>query len=67
VIPSGLATIRSCFDGTWCWISPPAAPTSPPWLGFHDGLDAPTPAKAKNIRCKVLVRHGSDDPHLIGM
>ena len=29
---------------------------------FHGGLDSPTPADGKNIRAKVLVLHGADDP-----
>jgi len=27
-------------------------------------LDTPSPADAKNIKAKVLVLHGGDDPHL---
>ena len=33
-------------------------------VSFHGGLDTPTPADAKNIKCKVLVLHGGDDPHV---
>jgi len=29
---------------------------------FHGGLDSPTPADGKNIKGKVLVCHGADDP-----
>ncbi len=29
---------------------------------FHGALDTPTPADAKNIRCKVLALQGGDDP-----
>jgi hypothetical protein len=36
-------------------------------LTFHGGLDTPSAAEAKGIRCKVRVRHGGDDPHVIGM
>ena len=31
-------------------------------VSFHGGLDAPNPADAKNIKCKVLVQAGADDP-----
>ena len=31
-------------------------------VSFHGGLDSPTPADGKNIKCKVLVCHGADDP-----
>jgi len=29
---------------------------------FHGGLDSPTPEDGKNIKAKVLVLHGADDP-----
>jgi len=29
---------------------------------FHGGLATPTPADAKNIKGRVLVMHGADDP-----
>jgi dienelactone hydrolase len=31
-------------------------------VSFHGGLDAPNPADAKNIKCKVLALAGADDP-----
>ena len=31
-------------------------------VSFHGGLDSPTPADGKNIKCKVLVLAGADDP-----
>jgi dienelactone hydrolase len=31
-------------------------------VSFHGGLDTPTPQDAKNMRAKVLVLHGADDP-----
>ncbi|MFN4149786.1 MAG: dienelactone hydrolase family protein [Candidatus Sericytochromatia bacterium] len=31
-------------------------------VSFHGGLDSPTPADGKNIKGKVLVLHGADDP-----
>ena len=31
-------------------------------VSFHGGLSSPTPADAKNIKAKVLVCHGADDP-----
>ncbi len=33
-------------------------------VSFHGGLDSPTPQDAKNIRAKVLVLHGADDPYV---
>ncbi len=31
-------------------------------VSFHGNLDTPDPAVSKDIRCKVLVCHGADDP-----
>jgi len=31
-------------------------------VSFHGGLSSPTPGDAKNIKAKVLVLHGADDP-----
>ena len=33
-------------------------------VSFHGNLDTPHPQDAKNIRAKVLVLHGADDPHV---
>ena len=33
-------------------------------VSFHGGLASPTPADAKQIRGKVLVLHGADDPNV---
>jgi dienelactone hydrolase len=31
-------------------------------VSFHGGLDSPSPADGKNIKAKVLVLHGAEDP-----
>lgn len=31
---------------------------------FHGGLDSPTPEDGKNIKGKVLILHGADDPYV---
>jgi len=31
-------------------------------ISFHGGLDSPAPADGKNIKAKILVLHGADDP-----
>lgn len=31
-------------------------------VSFHGGLDSPTPADGRNIKCEVLALHGADDP-----
>jgi dienelactone hydrolase len=62
--PRRLAAIGYCFGGT-CVLE--LARSGTPLAGvvsFHGGLDTPSPAEAKNIRCKVLVLHGGDDPHV---
>ncbi|MBU0982229.1 MAG: dienelactone hydrolase family protein [candidate division Zixibacteria bacterium] len=33
-------------------------------VSFHGNLDTPDPSVAKNIRCKILVCHGADDPYV---
>lgn len=33
-------------------------------VSFHGNLDTPNPADASNIRAKILVCHGADDPHV---
>jgi dienelactone hydrolase len=56
------AAIGFCFGGTTVL---ELARTGAPIEGvvsFHGGLDSPTPADGKNIKAKVLVLHGADDP-----
>ncbi len=33
-------------------------------MSFHGNLDTPNPDDAKNIKGKVLVLHGAEDPHV---
>jgi dienelactone hydrolase len=33
-------------------------------VSFHGSLDSPAPEDGKNIKAKVLVLHGADDPHV---
>ncbi len=33
-------------------------------VSFHGNLDPPDPSLAKNIKCKILVCDGADDPHV---
>ncbi|MGD1042537.1 MAG: dienelactone hydrolase family protein, partial [Sedimentisphaerales bacterium] len=33
-------------------------------ISFHGNLDTPNPADANNIKAKVLVCHGADDPYV---
>ncbi|MDB6153899.1 MAG: dienelactone hydrolase [Chthoniobacteraceae bacterium] len=57
-----IAAIGFCFGGTTVL---ELARSGAPIAGvvtFHGGLDSPTPADGKNIKAKVLVLHGADDP-----
>jgi dienelactone hydrolase len=33
-------------------------------VSFHGNLDTPTPEQAKNIKARVLIHHGADDPYV---
>lgn len=60
--PSQLAVMGYCFGGA-CALE--LARSGAPVRGvvtFHGGLANPNPADAKNIKGKVLVLHGADDP-----
>jgi dienelactone hydrolase len=57
-----IAAIGFCFGGTTVL---ELARSGAPLVGtvtFHGGLDTPHPEDAKNIKGKVLVLHGGDDP-----
>lgn len=59
-----IASIGYCFGGT---TSLELARSGAPLAGvvsFHGGLDTPKTQDAKNIKAKVLVLHGADDPHV---
>ncbi len=59
-----LAVIGFCFGGTTAL---ELARSGAPLKGivtFHGGLSTPTPADAANIKGKVLVLHGGDDPYV---
>lgn len=57
-----LAAIGYCFGGsTSLELARSGAPLGAA-VSFHGGLEAPRPDDNKNIRCKVLVCHGADDP-----
>jgi dienelactone hydrolase len=60
--PARTAAIGYCFGGT---AALELARSGAPLTGlvtFHGGLDTPTPQDAKNIKAKVLVLAGADDP-----
>ena len=62
--PNRVAAIGYCFGGTCILELARSGADIAGVVSFHGGLDTPTPADAKNIKCKVLVFHGGDDPHV---
>jgi len=57
-----IAAIGYCFGGTAVLeLARSGAPVAGV-VSFHGGLETPTPQDAKNIKGKVLVLHGADDP-----
>ncbi len=64
VEPAKIAAIGYCFGG---WVALELARSGKPAagvVGFHCSLDAANPADAKNIKGRVLVLNGADDPYL---
>jgi dienelactone hydrolase len=57
-----IAAIGYCFGGTTVLELARSGADLVGVVSFHGGLGTPTPADAKNIKGKVLVLHGADDP-----
>lgn len=62
VASSKVAAIGYCFGGTGVLELARSGADIASVVSFHGGLDAPTPADAKNIKARVLICHGNDDP-----
>ncbi len=60
--PKRIAAIGYCFGGTTVLELARSGAEISAVVSFHGGLSTPTPADAKNIKCKVLACHGADDP-----
>jgi len=56
------AAIGYCFGGTAVLELARSGAEVAGVVSFHGGLDSPNPAEGKNIRTKLLVLHGADDP-----
>lgn len=56
------AAIGYCFGGTCVLELARSGADVSGVVSFHGGLNSPTPEDAKNIKGKVLVLHGADDP-----
>jgi dienelactone hydrolase len=57
-----VAAIGYCFGGTTVIELARSGADLNGIVSFHGGLDSPTPADGKNIKCKVLALAGADDP-----
>ncbi len=62
--PEKVAAIGYCFGGTGVLELARGGAGIDGVVSFHGGLGTPTPDDAKNIRCRVLVLHGADDPYV---
>ncbi len=59
-----IAVLGYCFGGTGALELARSGAEFRAAISFHGGLDSPSPKDGKKIRAKVLVLHGSDDPHV---
>jgi len=59
-----IAAIGYCFGGTTVLELARSGEEIAGVVSFHGGLDTPNPDDAKNIKAKVLVLHGADDPNV---
>jgi dienelactone hydrolase len=57
-----IAAIGYCFGGTGVLELARSGADVAGVVSFHGGLDSPNPADGKNIKSRVLVLHGADDP-----
>lgn len=57
-----ISAIGYCFGGTGVLELARSGADIAGVVSFHGGLDSPTPEDGKNIKCKVLILHGEDDP-----
>jgi dienelactone hydrolase len=62
VDPGRLAAIGYCFGGSTVLELARSGADLVSVVSFHGLLDTPTPGDARNIKGKVLVLHGGDDP-----
>ncbi len=64
VDPARIAAIGYCFGGTAVLELARSGAQLNGVVSFHGGLDTQNPADGKNIRTRVLVLHGADDPRV---
>lgn len=59
-----IAAIGFCFGGTTVLeLARSGAPIAGA-VSFHGGLDSPAPEDGRNIKAKLLILHGADDPYV---
>jgi dienelactone hydrolase len=61
---SQVVAIGYCFGGTGVLELARTGADVKGVVTIHGGLDSPAPADGKNIKARVLVLHGADDPHV---
>lgn len=59
-----IAVIGFCFGGTTALELARSGALIKGAVSFHGGLSTPRPADANNIKAKILVLHGADDPYV---
>jgi len=64
VDPTRVAAIGYCFGGTTVLELARSGADVLGVASFHGGLDTPSPAAPGALKAKILVLHGSDDPHV---
>ena len=64
VDPTRLAAIGYCFGGTTVLELARSGADLAAVVSFHGLLDTSTPEDARNVKGKVLVLHGGDDPYV---
>jgi len=62
VAESKIAAIGYCFGGTGVLELARSGAAVNGVVSFHGGLDSPSPDDGKNIKSKILVLHGANDP-----
>lgn len=62
VDPKQIAAIGYCFGGTGVLELARSGADIQGVVSFHGGLDSLKPEEAKNIKAKLLICHGADDP-----
>ena len=58
------AAVGYCFGGTGVLELARAGADLDGVVSVHGGLDSPTPADGQNIKAKVLILHGAEDPYV---